>query len=160
MYLPEIDFLTFEDLPAVLRLNAEVPYSWPEDVIRSDLSQDSQNEAAYIGAFATTAEAPLLGYAVLGREDRAGLLMWLLVDREYQRRGIGSQLLLAVSDCAVYMNFRMLRLRVRKSNTGAIALYESMSFKAERVRQGYYSNGDDALVMSARLPLKMAVARR
>ena len=160
MYLPEIDFLTFEDLPAVLRLNAEVPYSWPEDVIRSDLSQDSQNEAAYIGAFATTAEAPLLGYAVLGREDRAGLLMWLLVDREYQRRGIGSQLLLAVSDCAVYMKFRMLRLRVRKSNTGAIALYESMSFKAERVRQGYYSNGDDALVMSARLPLKMAVARR
>ena len=160
MYLPEIDFLTFEDLPAVLRLNAEVPYSWPEDVIRSDLSQDSQNEAAYIGAFATTAEAPLLGYAVLGREDRAGLLMWLLVDREYQRRGIGSQLLLAVSDCAVYMNFRMLRLRVRKSNTGAIALYESMSFKSERVRQGYYSNGDDALVMSARLPLKMAAAKR
>ena len=160
MYLPEIDFLTFEDLPAVLRLNAEVPYSWPEDVIRSDLSQDSQNEAAYIGAFATTAEAPLLGYAVLGRENRAGLLMWLLVDKAYQRQGIGSQLLLAVSDCAVYMNFRMLKLRVRKSNTGAIALYESMSFRAERIRQGFYSNGDDALVMSARLPLKMAAAKR
>ena len=160
MYLPEIDFLTFEDLPGILRLNAEIPYSWPEDVIRSDLSQDSQNEAAYIGAFATTAEAPLLGYAVLGRENRAGLLMWLLVDRAYQRQGIGRQLLLAVSDCAMYMNFRILRLRVRKSNAGAIALYESMSFRAERVRQGYYSNGDDALVMSARLPLKMATPKR
>ena len=160
MYLPEIDFLTFEDLPAILRLNAEVPYSWPESVIRSDLTQDSQNEAAYIGAFAATAEAPLLGYAVLGRENRAGLLMWLLVDRAYQRQGIGSQLLLAVSDCAVYMNFRVLRLRVRKSNVGAIALYESMSFRAERVRQGFYSTGEDALVMSARLPLKMAVREK
>ena len=155
MYLPEIDFLTYEDLPDVLRLNAGTAYSWPEDVIRADLSQDSQNEATYIGAFANTAEAPLLGYAVLGREGRAGLLMWLLVDRKYQRQGIGSQLLLAVSDCAAYMNFRVLRLRVRKSNAAAIALYSGMSFRTERVRQGYYSNGDDALVMSASVPLKV-----
>ena len=157
MYLPEIDFLDYDDLPGILRLNAGVPYSWPEDVIRADLSQDSQNEATYIGAFANTAEAPLLGYAVLGREKRAGLLMWLLVDKAYQRQGIGSQLLLAVSDCAVYMNFRILRLRVRKSNEAAIALYSGMSFRTERVREGYYSNGDDALVMSAVLPLKVSV---
>ena len=137
--------------------NARAAYSWPEDVIRADLSQDSNNEATYIGAFANTAEAPLLGYAVLGREGRAGLLMWLLVDRAYQRQGIGSQLLLAVGDCAVYMNFRVLRLRVRKSNAAAIALYSSMSFRMERVRQGYYSNGDDALVMSAALPLRLSV---
>ena len=156
MYLPEIDFLTYDDLPAILRLNAGAEYSWPEEVIRADLSQDSQNEATYIGAFANTAEAPLLGYAVLGREGRAGLLMWLLVDKNYQRQGIGSQLLLAVSDCAIYMNFRVLRLRVRKSNAGAIALYSGMSFRTERVREGYYSNGDDALVMSAVLPLRMA----
>ena len=157
MYLPEIDFLDFNDLPGILRLNAGVPYSWPEDVIRSDLSQDSQNETTYIGAFATTAEAPLLGYAVLGREKRAGLLMWLLVDKAYQRRGIGTQLLLAVSDCAVYMNMKILRLRVRKSNTPAIELYSQMSFRRERIRQGFYSNGEDAIVMSARLPLKVSV---
>ncbi len=157
MYLPEIDFLTYDDLPGVLRLNAGEKNSWPEDVIRSDLRQGSQNEATYIGAFATTAEAPLLGYAVLGRERRAGLLMWLLVDKAYQRQGIGSQLMLAVSDCAEYMNFRVLRLRVRKSNAAAIALYSAMSFRTERIRQGYYSNGDDALVMSANLPLRLIV---
>ncbi len=154
MYLPEIDFLTFNDIPDILRLNASAEYSWPEEVIRSDLSQDSGNEATYIGAFATTAEAPLLGYAVLGREKRMGLLMWLFVDKNFQRRGIGTQLLLAVSDCAVYMNFRRIQLRVRKSNTGAIALYSSMSFRRERVREGFYSNGEDAVVMSASLPLR------
>lgn len=155
MYLPEIDFLSYDDLPAILRLNALSVYSWPEEVIRQDLEQDSNNETTYIGAFATTAEAPLLGYAVLGREKRAGLLMWLLVDGKYQRQGIGTQLLLAVSDCALYLNMRILRLRVRKSNAGAIALYSGLSFRRERVRQGYYSNGDDAIVMSAGLPLRV-----
>lgn len=155
MYLPEIDFLDYDDLPGILRLNAKSAYSWPEDVIRSDLMQDSQNEATYIGAFATTAEAPLLGYAVLGREKRAGILMWLYVNPEFQRKGIGTQLLLAVSDCALYLNMKILRLRVRKSNAGAIALYSGLSFMRERVREGYYSNGDDAVVMSARLPLKI-----
>ena len=147
MYLPEIDFLDYNDLPAILKLNANLPYAWPEEVIRSDLGQNSQNEATYIGAFATTAEAPLLGYAVLGREKRAGVLMWLYVDEHYQRQGIGTQLMLAV--------FRILRLRVRMSNEKAIGLYSSLSFKQERVRQGYYSNGEDALSMVAALPLKV-----
>ena len=157
MYLPEIDFLTFNDLPGILRLNASVSWSWPEDVIKSDLNQDSNNETTYIGAFATTTEAPLLGYAVLGREKRIGVLMSLIVDRKFQRKGIGMQLLLAVSDCAMYLNLRRLMLRVRKSNSPAIALYTQMSFRTERVRRGYYSNGEDAIVMSSKLPLTVRI---
>ena len=156
MYVPEINFLTLNDLPGILRINAGLSWSWPEEVIKSDLNQDSDNETTYIGAFATTLEAPLLGYAVLGREKRSGVLMALLVDKHFQRRGIGSQLLLAVSDCAVYLNMRRLLLRVRKSNIPAIALYSTMMFKSERVRQGYYSNGEDAIVMSAKLPLTLS----
>ena len=155
MYVPDIDFLTFDDLPDVLRINAASSCSWPEEVIRSDLSQDSENETTYLGAFATTAEAPLLGYAVLGREKRAGLLMALVVDSIYRRKGIGRQLLMAIGDCALYLNFRRLRLKVRKSNSGAIALYTQMSFVGETVRRGYYSNGEDAIIMSAALPLKL-----
>ena len=155
MFVPDINFLTLNDLPGILRINAGLSWSWPEEVIRSDLSQDSNSELSYIGAFATnpSMEAPLLGYAVLGREKRSGVLMALLVDKHFQRRGIGSQLLLAVSDCAVYLNMKRLILRVRKSNVAAIALYSAMSFTSERVRQGYYSNGEDAIVMSAKLPL-------
>lgn len=153
MFVPEIDFLTLNDLPGVLRINSKLSWTWPEDVIKSDLSKDSNSETTYIGAFATTTEAPLLGYAVLGRDKRIGELMALLVDKNFQRRGIGTQLLIAVSDCAVYMNFKRLRLRVRKSNEAAINLYSHMSFISEQVRRGYYSNGEDAIVMSAKLPL-------
>ena len=157
MYAPEIDFLTFENLPEILRINAESSCSWPEEVIRSDLRKDSNSETTYIGAFATTAEAPLLGYAVLGREKREGLLMALVVDSIYRRRGIGRQLIIATGDCAVYLNFKRLRLKVRKSNSAAIALYTQMSFIGETVRRGYYSNGEDAIIMSARLPLKFGL---
>ena len=159
MYVPEIDFLTFDDLPDVLRLNAKSSCSWPEKVIRADLRKDSNNEITYLGAFATTAEAPLLDYAVLGREKREGLLMALFVDDLYRRRGIGRQLVSAVGDCATYLHFRRLRLKVRKSNAGAIALYTQMSFIGEKVRRGYYSNGEDAVIMSARLPLRAGALR-
>ena len=83
--------------------------------------------------------------------------MSLIIDKNFQRRGIGTQLLLAVSDCAMYLNFRRLMLRVRKSNSPAIALYNNMSFITEKVRRGYYSNGEDAIVMSAKLPLKVKI---
>ena len=38
-------------------------------------------------------------------------------------------------------------LEVRQSNTPAIKLYEKYGFKAEGVRKGYYSDGEDALIM-------------
>lgn len=155
MYLPEINFLTANNIPDVLRINARAEYAWPESVIRDDLQSSSQNEMTYIGAFATTTEAPLLGYAVLGREKRAGIVMSLIVDKDFQRQGVGTQLLLALSDCAMYLNMRRLRLRVRKSNAGAIALYSKMSFISENIRRGYYSNGEDGIEMSAALPLKI-----
>ena len=159
MYLPEINFLNSNNLPDVLRINAASEVSWPEEVIRSDLQNDSHDEISYIGAFATTMEAPLLGYAVLGRENCSGIIMALVVDKIYRRRGIGTQLLLAVSDCAMYLNMKRLRLRVRKSNAGAIALYHYMSFSGEKLWRGYYSNGEDAIVMSAKLPLRVGVKK-
>ena len=155
MYLPEIDFLNISHLPDILKLNASSGCPWSEDVIRADLQSDSQNEITYIGAFATTTEASLLGYAVLGREKKAGLLMALVVDKNFQRMGIGTQLLLSVSDCAMYLNMKRLRLKVRKSNSNAIALYSKLSFKNENIRYGYYSNGEDAIIMSALLPLNL-----
>jgi ribosomal-protein-alanine N-acetyltransferase len=41
-----------------------------------------------------------------------------------------------------------LTLEVRRSNAGAIALYERLGFRAAGVRRRYYQdNGEDALVM-------------
>lgn len=109
-------------------------------------------EISYIGAFATTKEASLAGYAVLGRETAAALLMGLLVRPEFRRRGIGSQLLAAAGDCAVYLNYKRMRLRVRRSNAAAQALYARFSFVQDGTKTGYYADGEDAILMTAPLP--------
>ncbi len=186
MYVPEIRFCDSNDLSAILDLNAESPWPWPEAVIKNDFSPDADGELTYIGAFSHEAEN-LLGFAVLGREsssvtaspalrtfnngsnilalnNKTGNLMLLIVDRKYRRRGIASQLIMAVGDCAVYLGFKTLTLRVRRSNIPAQNLYKKFNFysstglradKNNAVIRGYYSDGEDALVMTARLPLKI-----
>ncbi|MBQ9564449.1 MAG: GNAT family N-acetyltransferase [Synergistaceae bacterium] len=155
MFVPEIRFCDSSDLPALLELNAVSACPWPESVIAGDLKKDSEAGISYLGAFATSPGAALLGYAVLGRDSKkAGLLMGLIVRAEYRRRGIGSQLLSAVGDCAVYLGFARLKLKVRRSNAVAQSLYRGMSFAQDGVIRGYYSNGEDAILMSARLPFR------
>ncbi len=158
VFVPEIRFCDSDDIPALLELNSASACPWPDSVIAGDLAPKSDVGITYIGAFATSPGARMLGYAVLGREARhgakTGLLMGLTVRPEYRRRGIGSQLLAAAGDCAVYLGFKRMRLRVRRSNAAAFALYSGMSFAQEGVSRGYYSNGEDAILMSARLPFK------
>lgn len=153
MYVPEIRFCGLCDLPALIALNAMSQSPWPESIVEGDLREGSEAEISYLGAFSTAPAEELLGYAVLGREGRAGLLMSLLVHPDFRRLGIGVQLLAAVGDCALYLNLRRLRLRVRRSNTAALSLYEGMSFRRETTCPGYYADGEDAIVMSAPLPL-------
>ncbi len=82
--------------------------------------------------------------------------MSLFVREDYRRRGIASQLLIAVGNCAEWLGYPRLRLRVRRSNAPALGLYEGMGFVRNSVTQAYYSDGEDAIVMSARLPLVIA----
>ncbi len=160
MYVADIKFLTPKDLSQVLELNSQIVNPWSDEIIEDDLNNNSIDEVSYIGAFATTLEAPLLGYAVLGSEHDVkgcGILMALIVHRDYFRMGIGTQLILAVSDCAEYLRYKRIKLRVRKSNFGAIALYEKLSFRKESICEKYYSNGEDAFVMSSKIPVQIQV---
>lgn len=46
-------------------------------------------------------------------------------------------------------------LHVRKSNRGAIRLYEQiLGYEVHSVAKGYYSDGEDAYLMQVDLPLK------
>ena len=155
MFLPEIKFLTYENIPAVLNINNAVQWSWPDEIVKQDLSENSNGEIIYIGAFATTTEAPLLGYAVLGQENKAGVLMALLVELRYRRKGIASQLLTAAGECASELGFRRLKLRVRKSNYPAMELYKRMNFKRSGLERLYYADGEDAVIMRADVPFKI-----
>ena len=70
------------------------------------------------------------------------------VDPRFRRRHLGELLLLDVVEAARRQGARYLSLEVRKSNGGAIQLYEKYGFSIRGVRPNYYTDdGEDALVM-------------
>jgi ribosomal-protein-alanine N-acetyltransferase len=95
---------------------------------------------------AAEVENELVGYLICSRYDTVWHVMNVAVDTDRRRRGIASALISAllerVGDDA------QVTLEVRKSNTGAIVLYEQFGFRAAGVRRRYYAdNGEDAVIM-------------
>ena len=157
MFLPEIRFCGPEDVPAIVEANGLSLYPWPDAVIARDLAASPLSENAgeglsYLGAFSRGAGSRLLGYAVMGHEAGFALLMGLMVLPEYRRRGIGTQLVLAVAECARSMGRTRLILRVGEATAPARALYEGLSFRLGATRARYYSDGENAVEMALSLP--------
>jgi ribosomal-protein-alanine N-acetyltransferase len=76
-------------------------------------------------------------------------IMNVAVDPEQRRRGYGSALLADLLQFARGQNIAAATLEVRRSNAGAIQLYERHGFRHVGVRPRYYSdNHEDALIMS------------
>ena len=74
------------------------------------------------------------------------------VHPDYRRRGIADELMKAMkaefdARKAAGEDIVGITLEVRESNTPAIKLYEKYGFKAEGIRKGYYSDGEDAVIM-------------
>jgi ribosomal-protein-alanine N-acetyltransferase len=72
----------------------------------------------------------------------------IAVDPRYQRRGIGRTLLLA---CEAQASLPIMKLTVRMSNHGAIAMYETEGYRTIDVWRKYYNDGEDGLVMEKSL---------
>jgi len=78
-------------------------------------------------------------------------LLNLCVAPEHQGQGLGRQMMQRLLTLARAEFCTIFLLEVRRSNTAARRLYESLAFKTLGVRKGYYPNGpgatEDALVM-------------
>jgi ribosomal-protein-alanine acetyltransferase len=109
------------DLVAVL--------TWPE-VIRLKAVEDGE----------------MIGFVAcdLRPSQSAAWIATIAVDPRYQRRGIGHMLLHA---CEERVTLPCMKLSVRISNHGAIALYEKEGYQTINVWGRYYSDQEDALVM-------------
>ena len=92
-----------------------------------------------------SAEGEILGYTVVDMWEDHDHLISIAVHSEWRRRGIGRRLLLALD--AALGNRRPMRLEVRRSNTEAIQFYLKNGFTKTRTDEGYYQDGEDALIM-------------
>jgi ribosomal protein S18 acetylase RimI-like enzyme len=76
--------------------------------------------------------------------DGVGWITTVGVLPEYRRLGVASALL---DFCEDKMNMPWMRLCVRRSNLGAIHLYELRGYRQVTIWAKYYMSGEDALVM-------------
>ncbi|HTL90682.1 MAG TPA: ribosomal protein S18-alanine N-acetyltransferase [Leptolyngbya sp.] len=90
----------------------------------------------------------LIGYGCFWAIVDEAHITILAVHPDYQRRGLGKLLLLALLDRAHQRQMKHTTLEVRLSNQAAIALYENFQFKVAGQRKHYYSDtGENALIL-------------
>jgi len=137
----EIRRLIYADLPQVVAIERRAfTTPWSLAMFVLELSKPSGI------CHAAEVENELVGYLICSRYDTVWHVMNVAVDTDRRRRGIATALISAllerVGDDA------QVTLEVRKSNTGAIVLYEQFGFRAAGVRRRYYAdNGEDAVIM-------------
>ncbi|MCB9597765.1 MAG: ribosomal protein S18-alanine N-acetyltransferase [Sandaracinaceae bacterium] len=85
----------------------------------------------------------LLGYAIAWVIAGEAEVLSIAVDPPARRRGVARALLDGVLEGA-----ERAVLEVRARNLGARALYEDYGFALVGARRGYYSDGEDALLMA------------
>jgi ribosomal-protein-alanine N-acetyltransferase len=164
----EIRRLHYTDLPQVIAIERRVfPTPWSLAMFVLELSKQTGICLAAVSAAADLADAHsdgvaragygardrpgggqrLIGYLICSRYDTVWHVMNVAVDIDYQRLGLASALLAELYARVGEKDARF-TLEVRRSNHGAIRLYEREGFRAAGVRRRYYQdNGEDALVM-------------
>lgn len=129
--------------------------AWSEALVLDELGRsDRVWWAAYAAdpKMPLTADAPLVGYAGGWVVDGDVQILKVGVDPAWRRHGIARALLARVADDARNLGARTCSLEVRAANAGAQALYGDLGLTVAGKRPRYYSDGEDAVIMTGPLP--------
>jgi len=115
-----------------------------------DESLAGDNDYQFVGAFA---DDQLAGYACWGATPgtvATSDLYWIVVDRERQGSGIGSQLLREVERVLMADGRRLVMVETssRADYAPTRAFYESRGYTRTATIPGYYAPGDDLVVFT------------
>jgi ribosomal-protein-alanine N-acetyltransferase len=120
------------------------PKPWTERIFTDEIEMMHRGQRWYLVA---RVGRDVVGYcgALLQHPDVH--VTNVAVNPEWQGRGVATRMLLALAHRAVAAGYDALTLEVRSSNVGAQALYRRFGFAPVGVRQKYYENTEDAIVM-------------
>jgi ribosomal-protein-alanine N-acetyltransferase len=87
----------------------------------------------------------------LGGLIRKGHVVSVAVLPQSRRKGVAQALVNAAMDGMRHYKAKQCYLEVRVTNAAGIALYKKLGFEISRTVHGYYSDGEDAYVMTKKL---------
>lgn len=100
-----------------------------------------------IGFLVAEEDGYVVGYIMFWlKYENQGHIISLAVDKNYRRKGYGTQLL-ARAIGILFLISDTVYLEVRASNKGAIEFYKQFHFKEDRIVPNYYESGEDAVVL-------------
>jgi ribosomal-protein-alanine N-acetyltransferase len=120
------------------------PKPWSRGVFQSELQLARGSDRYYIVA---RSGATVVGYAGLMFVVGDAHVTNIAVAADRQRKGVATLMLAELAWEAINRGCEAMTLEVRVSNTGAQALYRTFGFVPAGVRQRYYENTEDAIVM-------------
>ncbi len=140
-----IEPLRRRHLPDVMEIEqVSYPKPWSRGVFLSELDLARSDDRYYIAA---RAGSVIVGYAGLMFVVGDAHVTNIAVAADRQRCGVATRMLAVLAWEAIHRGCEAMTLEVRVSNTGAQALYRSFGFAPAGVRQRYYENTEDAIVM-------------
>jgi ribosomal-protein-alanine N-acetyltransferase len=140
------------DIPEIMAIERECFVEpWDEEVFVQTL------EWTPFHFFVALAGGRLRGFIVGCMETTGpatyGHISNLGVTGEYRGRGLGRILVSRLEQQFIVDGAEGVLLEVRVSNTGAQEFYRRLGYQEAFLLSGYYSNGEDALVMMKEIPL-------
>jgi [ribosomal protein S18]-alanine N-acetyltransferase len=140
---PTIRRLTYADLPQVIAIERRsYPTPWSLAMFVLELSKPSG-----VCLAATGADGTIAGYTICSRYDTVWHIMNVSTSPDHRRRGIATTMLTELFARVEEAEPRF-TLEVRRSNVGAIELYQALGFRGAGLRRRYYQdNGEDAVIM-------------
>jgi ribosomal-protein-alanine N-acetyltransferase len=110
----------------------------------------AEENGSIVGYIMCRVEVGLSNFG-LGGLLKKGHIVSVAVLPQSRRKGVAQALINQAMDGMRYYKAKQIYLEVRVTNDVAIALYKKLGFSVGRAIHGYYSDGEDAYVMSKKL---------
>jgi ribosomal-protein-alanine N-acetyltransferase len=148
---------TPDDLPSVIQINRLCLPENYMDFFFMDLHQRfpetfivAEEDGKIVGYVMCRIEVGLASFG-LGGLLRKGHVVSIAVLPQGRRKGVAQALMAAAMEGMRRYNAKQIYLEVRVTNGPGVALYKKLDFEVSRTIHGYYSDGEDAYVMSKKL---------
>jgi ribosomal-protein-alanine N-acetyltransferase len=145
------------DLQAIMQINRVCLPENYSDFFFIDLHQRypetfivAEENGKYLGYILCRIEVGLSSIG-FGGLTRKGHVVSIAVMPQARRRGVAQAVINKALEGMKYYKAKQIFLEVRVTNEPAISLYKKLGFEISRTINGYYSDGEDAYVMTKKI---------
>jgi len=146
-----------DDLQTVMQINRETLPENYTDYFFMDLYERfpqafivAEEDHTIVGYIMCRIEVGLSNMG-LGGLIRKGHVVSIAVLPQARRKGVAQALISTALEGMRFYKAKLCYLEVRVTNDAGVALYKKLGFEVSRTVHGYYSDGEDAYVMSKKL---------